>query len=711
MPEKAFEYHLWTELIAFENTDEDRGAARYLAAIPQKPDSIFLFVCAADFPFSHRGMEEEYELPPTVCSRNAHPRNEQRERQKWTNRQLRELIANLKKHGVPTYLSMFTCCYRDQYGSEWLTRHEELTECLSAGVYRLNPIAFLNDGTPCERIFAPKVGEVCRDYGFAGFHGADRFNSTGLLYRRVASDNITRNFLKRMNLKAPEYVSCPCDGNPSGQKKRMSWIWGEHRREFTRFIQDRWVEFWGAIAREIHPLGGQCLMNSAFTRGSQVAADWLGIDYKAVVEAGVDAIVCETVPLSMSNQSAREPWELFPDLHRHYHTWCIAAMQEIRASLPDTRIMFLHGCKDIVEDWDNVRQSPAGYERELFALASLAYYRRGKLCRAADGLTACLADGFSASDWEFIVSRWRAAIRPEVLASAGEMVFVWDDRMLSMGSEDYFYDYFPTVFDTLYKFKYAGFALQATAPADELEKIHEPLCVPLAHLLGVNTIKRLLQRTEPVVLIARSEFLAAYASQGEFFDDTRFAVLLLNSGVPARMKKYKPMQDHLAYNEGGSNFLQAYAAISVMPQMGIDPQLWQDVFSAVRQALERWGMNCGRPVPKIDAPAGECQLLTRTFANGRLETIVENLGIRNLTVTLKYSKPVTKPKITSSFPCSFRNVTESSVTLKTAANRGMCAVEVEPMETGQLFSTSGEKISSGRNCKQPEGTRRTPVGD
>ena len=676
MTEKTFEYHLWTELIAFENTDADRGAARYLDSIPQKPDSIFLFICAADFPFSHQGMEKEYELPPTVCSRNAHPRNEQRERQKWTNWQLRELIANLRKHGVPTYLSMFTCYYQNKYGAEWLGQHEELTEHLSGNMYRFNPIAFLNDGTPIEQIFAPKVGLVCRDYGFAGFHGADRFNSTGLLHRRVATDIITKNFLLRNGLKAPDYVTQSCDGNPARQKKRMSWIWGEHRREFTRFIQSRWVEFWEAISGEIHPLGGQCIMNSSYTRGSQVAADWLGIDYKAVVKAGVDAIVCETVPLSMSNQAAREPWQLFPDLHRHYHTWCIAAMQEIRAYLPDTRLLFLHGCKDIVEDWDNIRQSPAGYERELFALASLAHYRQGRLCRAADGLTACLADGFSATDWEFITSRWRAAIRPEPLVSAGEMVFVWDDRMVSEGSEDYFYDYFPTAFDTLYKFKYAGFALQSTARADELEGIHEPLCVPLAHLLGDEAVRGLLQRPEPVVLFGRSEFLSDYASQGEFFEDSRFAVLLLHSGNPARRKVYRPMPDIPVCNEGGSNFLQIYSAVSVMPQMGIDPQLWQDLFTAVRQALKRWSENCGRLVPSIASPTGECQLLTRTFANGRLETIVENLGIRNLSVTLNFSKPIANPKITSSFPCYPRNVTENSLTVKTAANRGMCAVEV-----------------------------------
>ena len=677
MTEKPFEYHLWTELIAFENTDADRGAARYLDSIPVKPDSIFLFICATDFPFSHRGMEEEYELPPTVCSRNAHPRNEQRERQRWTNWQLRELIANLKKRGVPTYLSMFTGYYQNKFGEEWLGQHEELTENLGGSTYRLNPIAFLNDGTPCEAVFAPKVGELCRDYGFAGFHGADRFNSTGLLHRRIASDNITKNFLLRTGLSAPEFVTLPCDGNPVRQKKRMSWIWGEHRREFTAFIQKRWVEFWRAMAKEIHPLGGQCIMNSSYTRGSQVAAAWLGIDYKAVVEAGVDAIVCETVPLSMSNQAWPTAWQLHPDLHRHYHNWCITAMQEIRANLPDTRIMFLHGCKDVVEDWDNIRQSPAGYERELFALASLCHYRQGRIHRAADGLTACLADGFSPADWEFITSNWKRAIRTEPLASAGEMVFVWDDRMVSEGSEDYFYDYFPTAFETIYKLKYEGFAIQSTARADELEGIHEPLCVPMAHLLGHEAIRRLLQRPEPILLVGRSEFLAEFASQGDLFDDSRCAVLLVHSDKAPARKIYRPMPDIPEIQDGGSNFIEISSFTAIMPQMGIAPELWQDAFTALRQALEHWKSNSGKLVPKIANPTGECQLLTRAFADGRLETIVENLGIRNLPVTLRFSKPVEAPRITSSFPCYLRNVTEDSMQIRCSANRGMCAVEIK----------------------------------
>ena len=466
-----------------------------------------------------------------------------------------------------------------------------------------------------------------------------------------------------------------CNGNPAKQKKRMSWLWGEHRREVTKFIQTRWNEFWKEVSSQVHAVGGLCFMNSSFTRGSQAAAAWLGIDYKGVVEAGVDAIVCETVPLSMSNQAFGYTWKIFPDLHRHFHNWCITAMQEIRAYLPDTRIMFLHGCKDVVEDWDNIRQSPAGYERELFALSSLCHYRKGKLFRAADGLIACLADGFSASDWDFITARWKSAVRPDELVRAGELVFVWDDRMVSDGTEDYFLDYFPTAYDTIYKFKYEGFAIQSTARADELENVHEPLIVPAAHLAGRETVARLIGRPEPVVLVGRQEFLEEFAPKGVSFKDSRLMVLILNSGAEPAEKTYMPQEDRPPLNEGGFNFLEVNSFTSVMPQMGFDPQLWQDAFAAVRSALADWQKRAGRFVPEVVNPTGECQLLTREYTGGRLETIIENLGIRNLPVTLQYSKPFGDSRITSSYPFYPRNLTENSMMLRTTANRGMCAVE------------------------------------
>ena len=682
--EHKFDYTLWTELIAFEKNDPDRGAARYLNAMPMKPDAIFLFICTADFPFSYKGMAEEYELAPTVCSRDAHPRNEQRERQKWTNWQLRELIANLKKLGVPTYLSMFTGYYRGEFGPEWLSDHEELTYRVGLRG-RLNPVGMLNDGTLCEKILAPKLAALCRDYGFAGFHGADRFNSAGLIYWKSVNDNMTKMFLQRTGLQAPSYVTEECDGNLEKQKKRQKWIWGEHRQEITGFFKTRWNEFWKEVASQTHAVGGLCIMNSSYTRGSHAAAGVLGIDYKGVVEAGVDAIVCETVALGLANQAPDYILKQFPEPHRHFHTWCLTAMMEIRAYLPDTRILFLHGCKDVMENWDNIRQSPAGYERELFSLASLCHYRKGKLYPAANGLTACLADGFSKSDWEFITSRWKSAIRSDELVRAGEFVFVWDDRMVSDGVEDYFSDHFPSAFDTIYKFKYQGLSIQSTARADELEDVHEPLIVPAAHLLGRETIEKLIGRPEPVVLIGRSGFLAEWEPLGAAFQDGRCTVLILNSSLEPSKKSYAPQPPPPPVSEDGPHFYDSFRVI--LPQMSIDPQLWQDAFAAVRAALDSWQQSADRLTVETtnltdEWLTGDFWLQTREFADGRFEAIVESQDVRTLPVTLRYSHAVRFLRITSSFPFYPKYITDKTMMMFTMANRGMCALEVSRNDKG-----------------------------
>ncbi len=275
-----------------------------------------------------------------------------------------------------------------------------------------------------------------------------------------------------------------------------------------------------------------------------------------------------------------------------------------------------------------------------------------------------------------MTDRWKAAIRSDELLRAGEMVFVWDDRMVSEGVEDYFEDRFPTAYDTIYKFKYHGFAIQSTARIDDLTEVHEPLCVPVAHLIGHEIVTQIINRPEPMVLIGRSDFLAELAPQGQAFTDSRCMVLILNTGAAPSVKEYQPQEDVPIINDTlyWKSNLPSFTA--VMPQMGIDPQLWEDAFAAVRSALDEWRKRAGRFAVAIENPSGEAHLLTREFSDGRLETIVENLVIRNQTVSLRYSQPFRDFHITSSFPFYPLDITDNSMLMRTTANRGMCAVEV-----------------------------------
>ena len=257
------------------------------------------------------------------------------------------------------------------------------------------------------------------------------------------------------------------------------------------------------------------------------------------------------------------------------------------------------------------------------------------------------------------------------------MVFVWDDKMVEDGIEDYFYDHFPTAFDTIYNFKYNNFAIQSTARADELDDIREPLCVPVVHLLGRDFVNRMLQRKEPVVLVGRAEFLEEFTENGVAFTDSRCTILVLNSGAEHAVKIYRPQADISPKNGTGFNFLEVNSFVAEMPKMGIPQEMWLDVYELCRKALSKWKKENGRLEVESVNPLGRNNILTRRFADGKLETIVENLEIRNLAVTLQYTVPFKNQEITSSFPFYPMSITENTLKLKCSANRGMCAIEVE----------------------------------
>ena len=88
---------IWTELLAFDITQEDYGVAAYLERTGFAPDGISFLLSAVDFILLHKGMEEEYTLFPDICSRVAHERNEERHRQEWTNWKLKGLVDELHK--------------------------------------------------------------------------------------------------------------------------------------------------------------------------------------------------------------------------------------------------------------------------------------------------------------------------------------------------------------------------------------------------------------------------------------------------------------------------------------------------------------------------------------------------------------------------------------------------------------------------------------
>ena len=92
--------YIWMPLIGFDREQADKGVSEYLNKAGFVPEGISVFIFHPDIVNQHEGMEREYQLSADCCSYFGSPRNEFRERQDWTNYDLRELAHELAARGI-----------------------------------------------------------------------------------------------------------------------------------------------------------------------------------------------------------------------------------------------------------------------------------------------------------------------------------------------------------------------------------------------------------------------------------------------------------------------------------------------------------------------------------------------------------------------------------------------------------------------------------
>jgi len=167
------EIQVWTPLIGFEKTDEDKGAKGMLGNIPFTPDVISAFCYNIDIILQHPGMDKEFILPPDMCSYCASERNGFRERQEWTNYDLRDLIKNLNAEGTEVYLNIMGNRNDSRYHDEWIFHHPEIMYDEADAKGSLNVFRRFKEGGFFEDFLIDKLCETLMDYGFAGFSPSD----------------------------------------------------------------------------------------------------------------------------------------------------------------------------------------------------------------------------------------------------------------------------------------------------------------------------------------------------------------------------------------------------------------------------------------------------------------------------------------------------------------------------------------------------------
>ncbi len=498
---RPHERWIWTELIGFDNRAPDMGVQAYVDTAGFAPDAICLLITSPDFILSHEERDEEVDLPPDFCSRDGHEHNPVRQHQTWTNRQLRRLIDELHRHGTGAYLTVFTRFYGNQFHREWVSDHREV--CMvrrSHGwVSAINSLSRLKDGTYYEDYFVPQLVRVLDHYGFDGWHGADGYGPlSGPLYDVCFSDNMVAQFVESRGLDLPPFVTESCEDSVEKVDARADWIWRNVRHEWIAFYADRWAQFWSKVMDALHQTGKKAVINSAWANAPFESLYRYGIDYRKIVDTGVDGIVVETVGASIAMD--HRPGAADPV--RHYDF--LSMLMLIKAYVPDAKLIFLNTTHDVVEEWNAIHHVPVILERETYALANVFHTdARGALAPCADGVLVCLGDGMSREDWGWLRDRWRLAFSSLPRRTLGATL-VWSDAAFRNQGEDFTRTRTWTTDRLLFELMARGAPVQSTARVDSLHNVDGAILVLNAHLFPQAEIEKIrAYRNGPVVMIGR----------------------------------------------------------------------------------------------------------------------------------------------------------------------------------------------------------------
>ena len=422
-------YLIWSYLRCFDHDKKDYGVAEYLKRVGTKPLGIAGLVYHPDFVHLHKGMDEEFSVPPQMFGYRGDPRRLPKEvydKYTWTNYQIKGLVDELHKHGVKFYLSVFGVYYKDVLHKEWLGRHKELLMKTSDGrLEHLVALKRLNDGTYYEDFFIEKLVRTLSDYNMDGIHLGDAFAplSEGLALGDYSTDMVEQ-FTQYAGISVPQDIK-PTMGDESYEAigKRQKWIWYNLREQWIRFYDWRWTKFYEKLCSAVHAIGCEVSNLGMYISDTLRSMYSMGTDAKHITDAGVDFLTPNILPTSVRmNDVTGECTHYGHSLFHRYMTMIPA----LKAQTPSSRLFHMLGIRDEEEEWDVLYHAPNEFERDLFT--AMAYHLVTK-----DGIERCISnhfltigDSINKADWDRVNKMMKSAysLKPQKIVSP---VLYWSD--------------------------------------------------------------------------------------------------------------------------------------------------------------------------------------------------------------------------------------------------------------------------------------------
>jgi hypothetical protein len=620
---------IWTELLAFDNIQEDFGVKKYLDKTGFIPKVICLMFSSPDIVLQHEALNKERDFPADLCSRDAHEGNEERKRQVWTNFQLKSLVDNLHNAGVEVYLSLFTVFYKNKYHHEWMSDHPEaLQEWDFQGKgLNLNVTHRFKDGTYIEDFFIDKVVQTTQYYGFDGWHGPDGYGplTTGSLAYTDCSDDIMGQFTESLDCQLPDCINCCSNEDLPTLQKRMKWIWNNLRKEWIQFNTDRWASFWTKVTSAMHKVNKKTAINSAWTKACFEAEYRYGIDYKKIMKAQVDYMVVETVAASCSL------W----DAHGYdYHYEYLAMLMEIKAYAPKMKLITLHGVKDVVENWDVLRHAPTMLEQEFYSLANVYY--NGK--RVSDGFLTCLGDGIKTEEWSQLRKLWDYSFAGKS-QKQGTVTVIWSDNVHSKLLDDYLQHGTWNTAKQMQSLMERGVQIQNIDRIENIDNITGTVFVANSHLLNLLELQKIKgYRNGEVIMTERKA--------------DKYICKTLNKDISSVAYSFKDDKPPLSFFEP-------------MSYCTINDDFWDEIIKA---------MNSFDSLVKTDDK--NVSFMTQIIDENTFILAIKNKIFTYLCPKIIFAKDIKELQIISIFPHTKQSFSDKSFILKKLPPKGIVIIKV-----------------------------------
>ncbi len=474
---EGFDNYVWIELIGFDNEKEDCGVGDFLNKTGFTPAGVFLLVTSVDIINTHKDVESEYELDEYFCSYVGHPFNDERQRQRWTNLQLKRLVNSLHKHGVESYISMFDYMspkaefnHPELYTSLWTDGKEDNPHCL----YMTKRFA---DGSLYEDFFLKASVKFLSDYGFDGIHLAD-----GLCRPRYPLQwaDMSDDMLSQAGITIPE------------GEKRDIYIAKHKRREWIEFCTKRWGQYLQKVIRGIHNEGYKIAVNSSWTKDPMEAYYRYGIDYKQVSELPIDLFVAENGAPTLciidneANAGYKQSYEERKTLHHAFR----ASLMLTGVCMQNTKLVPLYPVRDTAEQYDVIHHLPTALSKHSAAIFSSFVWGKDGLVPVISGNTFCLGDGLSSENWRYLRLCADNAYVKDVKSVLGATV-IWSDERNKNEINELISHRTPSTHRLLSLVLRRGAQVFKTAHINNLDYVCGDILVTNPHLLPENELEKI----------------------------------------------------------------------------------------------------------------------------------------------------------------------------------------------------------------------------